>query len=205
MALSEAVWLTLLRALGLSILLAGKLGVLFVPPITKPAISPVEHKEELRLPTDEIERKWVVAEVPDLSTARRQEMLQGYVAIFEDGSEVRVRKIGDSFWQTLKSDGGLTRRETETPITSTQFDALWPCTVGHRVEKVRYEISLPDDVTAHLDVYNGSLWGLVVVEVEFCSAVEAEKFAPPSWFGREVTWDSRYKNKNLATRGLPIE
>ena len=52
-----------------------------------------------------------------------------------------------------------------------------------------------------LDVYQGSLAGLVVVEIEFETAEESQRFSPPAWFGKEVTEDRYYKNSNLALNG----
>ena len=54
-----------------------------------------------------------------------------------------------------------------------------------------------------LDVYTGDLEGLVVAEVEFDSEEAAEAFAPPEWFGEDVTDDVRYKNQRLARDGAP--
>jgi adenylate cyclase len=42
-----------------------------------------------------------------------------------------------------------------------------------------------------------------VAEVEFSSASESRRFAPPPWFGAEVTEDEHYKNANLALHGRP--
>jgi len=52
-----------------------------------------------------------------------------------------------------------------------------------------------------LDVYRGLLEGLVVAEVEFESAEESRRFAPPTWFGDEVTNNKHYKNSSLALHG----
>jgi adenylate cyclase len=55
----------------------------------------------------------------------------------------------------------------------------------------------------HVDVYHGSLDGLVTAEVELSH--EAEKFARPSWLGTEVSQDKTYSNKNLARAGrIPL-
>jgi len=48
-----------------------------------------------------------------------------------------------------------------------------------------------------LDVYQGSLAKLLIVEVEFESVKESRRFRPPAWFGDEVTDDKRYKNSSL--------
>ena len=69
---------------------------------------------------------------------------------------------------------------------------------GNIVEKTRYEIPLAGGIVAELDVYHGKLDGLITVETEFESEKQANAFSPPSWFGKDVTTDKRYKNKNLA-------
>jgi CYTH domain-containing protein len=148
----------------------------------------------------EIERKFLVRLMPpgpDASVAVRQ----GYLATGRD-TEVRVRDAGGSATLTVKSGTGLARTETEVPLTAEQFGALWPATEGRRVEKRRSVIPV-GDLSAELDVYEGGLDGLTVVEVEFESLDAAAGFAAPEWFGREVTGDDSYKNASLATRGRP--
>jgi len=146
----------------------------------------------------EIERKFLVERLPDDlgGTARRID--QGYVAL-DEGAEVRVRRIGDELWLTVKGTGGLARVEEELPLSPEQFDSLWPLTQGRRIEKTRS--TLPDGV--EVDVYDGSLAGLVVAEIEFASEDESGAFEPPEWFGAEVTDDPRYKNRALAVDGRP--
>jgi len=84
-----------------------------------------------------------------------------------------------------------------------RFAALWPLTDGRRIEKRRYRIPAGDGLTLELDVYHGRLEGLLTAEVEFGSVDDAAAFVPPDWLGRDVTDDPRYKNKRLATDGLP--
>jgi CYTH domain-containing protein len=153
---------------------------------------------------EEVERKWKVTELPDLTGLKGKEVIQGYIAIAQDGTEVRVRQKGDRYYETIKSDGALVRGEIEIELTKEQYDALWQATVGRRLEKTRYEIPC-DGGTIELDVYKGALAGLVVAEVEFPSIRDSEKFIAPSWFGREVTEDKGFKNKNLALNGVPAE
>ena len=54
-----------------------------------------------------------------------------------------------------------------------------------------------------LDVYDGALTGLLTAEVEFASLEASVAFRPPPWLNREITEDKRYKNKNLAVKGMP--
>jgi CYTH domain-containing protein len=151
----------------------------------------------------EIERKFLVEELPDLSKYPVVRILQGYVAIEESGTEVRVRSKDDAdHTLTVKSKGGLVRGEHETSITADQFATLWPTTEGRRIEKDRYTITYGDHVI-ELDKYVGSLAGLVVAEVEFGSEEDAEGFASPDWFGQDVTDVKELKNQQLALNGMP--
>lgn len=151
----------------------------------------------------EIERKFLVKNLPEgLELSPHTVIIQGYVVITEDGTEVRVRDKGGLYFQTVKSGGGKTRSEVEMSISRQQFEALWPLTKGKRVEKTRYEISYENRVI-ELDVYHGDLNGLVTAEVEFDSEEVSNQFTPPGWLGQEVTEDRRYKNQNLALNGIP--
>ena len=71
---------------------------------------------------------------------------------------------------------------------------------GGIIEKRRYYMPY-GKYTVEIDVYQRSLEGLVVCEVEFPNEDEALSFVPPEFFGKEVTSDKRYKNKNLASTG----
>ena len=128
---------------------------------------------------------------------------QGYLAIADDGTEVRIRRRDGKAALTVKSAGSRSRVEEEIAIDAQRFERLWPLTEGRRIEKTRYEIPTADELTIELDVYDGRLAGLVVAEVEFASEDAADGFAGPDWLGREVTEDSRYKNQRLACEGAP--
>ncbi len=150
----------------------------------------------------EIERKFLVDRLPDgLDDHPSAEIEQGYLAITNE-VEVRVRRYGEQAFLTVKSGGDEVRIEEEIEIDARRFVALWPLTDNRRIQKRRYRI--PDgDLTIELDVYHGRLSGLRVAEVEFDSSEAAAGFRPPEWLGRDVTGDPRYKNRRLATAGLP--
>ncbi|MFC2164364.1 CYTH domain-containing protein [Acidobacteriota bacterium] len=153
--------------------------------------------------TTEIERKFVVHKLPpDLHKLTPKKIIQGYLSITEDGTEIRLRKLENAYFQTVKSGQGLKRQEIEIELSESQFSLLWPLTKGKRVEKTRYDIPYNNRII-ELDIYKGSLKGLVTAEVEFKSQADAEIFAPPAWMDQEVTQDDRYKNRNLAVHGLP--
>ena len=146
-------------------------------------------------PTLEIERKFLVSRDPPLDGACATTLRQGYLATGE--VEVRVREADGSCTLTVKSAGGLVRREEDLPIDLERFERLWHLTQGRRVEKVRHVVE-QDVATLEVDVYAGANAGLVVVEVEFTSPQAARAWTPPPWFGREVTEDPAFKNQTLA-------
>jgi CYTH domain-containing protein len=152
----------------------------------------------------EIERKFLVGELPDLAGCDPVAIEQGYLALSDDrgGAEVRLRRAGDLTVLTVKSAGGLSRTEEEIKLDGERFDALWPLTEGKRIEKKRYSID-HGERTIELDVYGGELSGLAVTEVEFPDEGSAAEFEPPDWFGDEVTEDENFRNERLATRGVP--
>jgi adenylate cyclase len=152
----------------------------------------------------EIERKFLVDPAPpDLDAYPSDQIDQGYIAITDDGVEVRIRNYGGHSFLTIKSGRGEVRLEEEFEIEERRFRALWPLTEGRRICKRRYRIPAHDGATIELDVYEGALSGLVTAEVEFASEDAAAAFTPPPWIGRDVTGESAYKNQRLALDGLP--
>lgn len=149
----------------------------------------------------EVERKFLVAEPPELDPASGDAIEQGYLAIGADG-EVRLRRKGEQLALTAKRGSGLSREEAEIELDRERFDRLWPLTEGRRLRKRRYVLP-HQSLEIEIDVYDGELGGLVVAEIEFPSEEEARAFDPPVWLGAEVTGDPRYLNETLATRGLP--
>lgn len=153
--------------------------------------------------SEEIERVFKVRQVPkNIEQYPSENIVQGYLAIDVTGSEVRLRKIGDRYFETYKGGGRLQRRELEIELSPDQLNTLWPGTEGRRIEKIRYQID-EGDQKIELNVFRGNLEGLVLAEVEFPSREKSEEFEPPDWFGEEVTEDIRYKNQNLAQKGAP--
>jgi adenylate cyclase len=152
-----------------------------------------EHKSG-----DEIERVFKVRQIPkNIQQYPSENIVQGYLAIDATGAEV-----GERYFETFKGIGRLQRRELEIVLSHDQFNALWPGTEGRRIEKTRYQIDYAGQ-TIELNVFRGSLEGLVLAEVEFTSREISEDFEHPDWLGEEVTDDVRYKNQSLAQRGAP--
>lgn len=151
----------------------------------------------------EIERRFVVAHLPDaLVLDPGTPMRQGYLT---DGSAVavRLRITAAAAVLTVKAGAGLQRTEVEVPLPADEAEQLWPHTAGRRIDKTRYHVPLADGHIAEVDRYHDALDGLVTIEVEFADVATAERFAPPAWFGTEVTGRPEWSNAALARNGRP--
>jgi CYTH domain-containing protein len=147
----------------------------------------------------EIERKFLLERLPD-GLPEGERIRQGYLAIADDGVEVRVRERAGTATLTIKSGPAHVRVEEEMEIGMARFESLWPLTEGRRIAKTRHVLPLAEGVEAEIDVYDD---GLLVAEIEFPDDAASEAFTQPGWLGREVTGDGRYANQSLAVHGAP--
>jgi adenylate cyclase len=151
----------------------------------------------------EIEKKFRLANVPPKSLlGKGVPIVQGY--LFVDDGELRIRQMGDSYYLTVKSAGSLEREEWEKDIPAWVFELLYPRAEGRVVEKTRYSVPY-GGFTLEIDEYCGRHEGLVTMECEFPDRKSVENLVLPAWAAGavDVTQDKRYKNKWLATHGLP--
>lgn len=148
----------------------------------------------------EIERKFIVKRIPeDLSQYPCKRIEQAYLCT---KPVVRVRRYGEEFWLTCKSEGLLAREEYELPLSEEAYRHLLAKADGLVIVKDRYRIPW-EEYTIELDVFDGSLAPLVFAEVEFTTEEDALAFCPPEWFDRDVTWDPAYSNSNLSKMEKP--
>lgn len=89
----------------------------------------------------------------------------------------------------------MIRKEIEFEIPYSKYKDIINLKMykGTIINKLRYRISLENNLVAELDVYGKELFGLIIVEVEFKTEEEAKSFKKSNWFGKEVTNDSKYK------------
>ena len=146
----------------------------------------------------EIERKFLVKKenLPEnLEQYPCKVIEQGYLCT---EPVVRIRKSNDNYYLTYKSKGLLAREEYNLPLTQEGYEHMLPKIDGRLIEKSRYLIPLDGKLTAELDIFEGDLAPLIIVEVEFDSLDAANSFIPPEWFGEDVTESRKYHNSNLA-------
>ena len=150
----------------------------------------------------EIEFKYLVKNLPkDYKSYSQAEIIQTYLKMKgeDDGNTYRIRKMNDKYFYCVKGSGLVSREEFEKEISKDEYDSLMAQKIDNTISKTRYFIPLGyDDLIAELDEYHGKLDNLYTVEVEFKEDYDLSSFNPPSWFGKDVTRDSRFKNANLA-------
>ena len=144
----------------------------------------------------EIERKFLPEQHPDdLDADEKHRIEQGYL---NTDPVVRIRRSDDDYYLTYKSRGLLAREEYNLPLNAESYAHLKPKADGRVIEKRRYLIPLDDRLTVELDVFEGDLAPLILAEVEFSSEEDANRFVPPSWLGKDVTYDSHYHNSTMS-------
>ncbi len=148
----------------------------------------------------EIERKYLVKTLPqNLEQYEAKKISQGYLCT---GPVVRIRRSNDDYYLTYKGGGMMVREEYNLPLTKDAYEHLLPKIDGLLIAKTRYEIPLDGHLTAELDIFEGELAPLTLVEVEFDTVDDANAFTPPEWFGEDVTNSSLYHNSYLSQHGL---
>ena len=149
----------------------------------------------------EIERKYLINKEalpfsPESFPCRHIE--QGYLCT---APVVRIRQDNDDFILTYKSKGLMVREEYNLPLTAESYQHLKNKIDGRLISKDRYVIPLTDsnnELFIELDFFHGELEDLILAEVEFPDTETASHFTPPSWFGEDVTFSSKYHNSTLS-------
>ena len=145
----------------------------------------------------EIERKFTIKELPDLSKFSFHVMEQGYL---NTDPVVRVRKEDENYYLTYKGKGLLAREEYNLPLNEEAYYHLVEKSDGIIIRKKRYLIPY-EKYTIELDIFEEPYENLIIAEVEFDTEEEAAAFEPPVWFDEDVTLDRCYHNSNLS-KGL---
>lgn len=151
----------------------------------------------------EIERKFRVDKLPDdYSKYPCKNIEQGYLTRRGPNSinTIRIRKSNNNYFFTAKRsiDGLSVREEVEFSISKENYMSLWPFTDGARIIKKRYLIPWKK-WTIELDIFEGSLTGLILAEIEYSDASELNSEVP-EWFGEDLSEDPSYTNFALAER-----
>jgi adenylate cyclase len=145
--------------------------------------------------TQEIERKFLIADDSWRDEVIRRVYLRDGLLAFLDGLKVRIRFYDDRATLTVKSPRkGIARDEFEYDIPSSDGLTLLEEHCGEVLEKTRYFI-LCDGFEWAVDEYHGILAGTVIAEIELPS--EDSRFTLPHWLGREVTGIPEYRKMEM--------
>jgi CYTH domain-containing protein len=142
--------------------------------------------------TIELEKTYLPKRMPEeIADATPERMIDVY--IMNDVGEhpnLRVRQRGDRFVITKKypmQDGDASRQiENSIPIDKTEFGILRRAQPVLLVEKDRYNVEIAGH-PAEVDVFRGDLAGLVLIDFEFATPEEQEKFGTPEVALADVT------------------
>ncbi len=143
----------------------------------------------------EIERKFLVKEIPFQLVKYSKKIRQGYI-ISNENQVIRVRKKDEEYFLTIKGNNiGISRLEFEYEIPKNDAKQLFKhfCKIGS-IEKTRHYIENENHIW-EVDEFHGNNQGLIVAEIELKK--ENEKFSIPYWVKKEVTSEEKYYNMNL--------
>ena len=148
----------------------------------------------------EIERKFLVkGEAFKAMATEKLVMVQAFLST-DPKRTVRVRKIEDQGWLTIKGisgEDGTTRREWEFPISGQEAGTLLEICLPGAIRKTRYRVPFKD-LLFEVDEFHDLNQGLVLAEVELTDA--AQKISLPPWIGQEVTGNAAYYNSQLSLK-----
>ena len=146
----------------------------------------------------EIERKYLVKEIPDLSQYPFHIIEQAYLCT---SPVVRVRRKDENYYITYKGQGFAIREEYNLPLSEEAYHHLKAKADGNIISKTRYLIPDADGKhTIELDIFAAPFAPLILAEVEFDSAEEMQAYHAPDWFGEDVTEDRAYANSTLSQK-----
>jgi adenylate cyclase len=150
----------------------------------------------------EIERRWLTPVIPKeiggISKLKFTDIIQTYIS---KKPVIRLRSHDKKeFVLCIKTQGdknSLARPEQETKITKKEYTSLLKISKTEPIIKRRYFFKYKKH-KVELDVFDGYLRGLIIIELEFKSESDALSFEPPEWFGKEITGMKKYANSSLA-------
>ena len=156
-----------------------------------------------RYPRPERERRFAVAAPPDLAGAVESHLVEDRYVV---GTRLRLRRMtpvgGGPARHKLghkvrpdQLDSGLVLHTT-VPLTAAEYDLL-AVLPGVDLRKVRH-VLVESGRRLAVDVFEGRLQGLVLLEVELDEGTDGGAFVPPAFAGAEVTGDVRYTGAGLA-------
>lgn len=133
---------------------------------------------------NEIERKFFVKELPDLSKSKPLHYERYYLEN-NNSREIRISKVNETYVYEEKLEiSKLERTTSKRKISKTEFNKLKQ-QASQSLIRDSYQLSNNPDIS--IKIYNGRFEGLIRAEVEFNFEEDAISFVPLKWMGEEMT------------------
>ena len=147
----------------------------------------------------EIERKFLVdAKAWEMQSKETPSVIAQSYLLNTKEKTIRLRIKNREAYVTIKGPTkGITRAEFEYKIPIADAEIMIETFKLKVLRKKRFEVVI-NKTLWEIDVFEGSLSGLILAEVELRS--EDEAFDKPHWLGEEVSHLASYYNANLIDR-----
>jgi len=141
----------------------------------------------------ELEKSYLAKAIPQgLENCPSKEIIDIYIPKSKGHAAIRIRKNGDSYVITKKtvlSKNSFHKSKEQTiEIDEEEFEILSQ-TPGKKIHKVRHLYN-HNGFTAEVDIFQGPLKGLVMIDFEFKTQEELNNFVKPEFCLVDVRGDS---------------
>ncbi|MEI8143802.1 MAG: hypothetical protein WCG48_04305 [Candidatus Berkelbacteria bacterium] len=129
----------------------------------------------------EIEKRYLLKTIPErLAESPHKNMIDIYVPAGSEHPKIRFRKNGDKYEITkkAKAENSKHMEEQTIAITAEEFDLLEKEVTGKRIDKIRYKYNW-QGFDADVDIFQGDLLGLAMVDFEFEKESDYDRFSMP--------------------------
>jgi len=138
----------------------------------------------------ELEKTYLAKTIPsELKNCKSKEIIDIYIPKSSVHPTLRIRKNGDKFELTKKEpvnkDDSSHQEEQTVILTEAEFNEFSKLE-GKRTHKIRYYYNY-NGRTAEIDVFQGALKGLILVDFEFDKMEEKDSFDMPDFCLVDIT------------------
>lgn len=138
----------------------------------------------------ELEKTYLAKKLPEnFKGCSFKEIIDVYIPISSEHPSLRLRKNGNKIELTKKepvNEGDNSCMKEQTIIlTEAEFDVLNKVD-GKRIHKIRYNYEYQGNI-AEFDVFQDLLSGLVIIDFEFATMEEKDRFQMPDFCLADIT------------------
>jgi CYTH domain-containing protein len=140
--------------------------------------------------TLELEKTYLAKSIPEgVLEGKNKELIDIYIPFTAEHPKLRLRKKGNTYELTKKTlvdpNDASTQIEQNVELSEDEFNGL-AAAGGKTVHKIRYYYDY-NGRQAEIDVFQGDLKGLVLVDFEFETPEEQKAFVMPDFCLEDVT------------------